>query len=61
MIFLSTKGWWNKESNETKIKRFELKIREKSLFQNKQKSAFNLGKNEEQFDLSNEIDYLNLI
>ena len=50
----------NKESNETKIKRFGLKIREKSLFQTKQKSELNLGENEEQFDFNDEINYLNL-
>ena len=48
-------------TNETKIRRFGLKIKEKSLFQNQQKSATNLGKNEEQFDLKDEIIYLNLI
>ena len=42
--------WWNKESNETKIKNFGLKIREKSLFQNQQKFATNLGENEEQIN-----------
>ena len=53
--------WWNKESNETRIKWYRLKIREKSLFQNQQKSEPNLGKNEEQFDLNHEINYLNII
>ena len=54
-------SWWNKESNETKIKWFQFKIREKSLFQNQQKSKPNFGENEEQFDLNDEINYLNLI
>ena len=58
--FLS-KERWNKESNETKIKRFGLKIREKSLFQNQQNSAPNLGENEKQLDLKDKINYLNLI
>ena len=48
---------WNKESNETKIKRFGLKITEKSLFQNQWKSKLNLGENEEHFNLKTEIDY----
>ena len=60
-ILRSTERCWNKESNETKIKRFGLKIREKFLFQNQGKSAPNLGKNEEQIDFKTEIDYLNLI
>ena len=47
----------NKESNETKIKRFGPKIREKSLFQDQQKSKSNLGENEEQIDLKTKIDY----
>ena len=34
----------------TKIKRFELKISEKSLFQNQQKFEPNLDENEEQID-----------
>ena len=44
-----------------KIKRFRVKIREKSLFHNQQKFEPNLGENEEQFDLNDEINYLNLI
>ena len=59
--FVSTESGWNKESNETKIKWFGLKIREKFLFQNQQKFAPNLGENEEQIDLKTEIEYLNLI
>ena len=39
-----------KESNETKIKIFRIKIREKSLFQNQQKSAPKFGRNDEKFD-----------
>ena len=46
----SSKSWWNKESNETKIKLLGLKIREKSMFQNQQKSAPKFGQNEEPFD-----------
>ena len=42
--FVSTESWWKKESNETKIKWFRLKIYEKSLFQNQQKFAPNLAK-----------------
>ena len=61
MIFLFTESWSNKESNETKIKKFGLKIKEQSLFQNQQKSEPNLGKNEEQFDSNDEIHYLYLI
>ena len=61
MIFLSTESWWNNESNEIRIKWFGLKIRDKSLFQNQQKSEPNLGKNEEQINLNYEINYLNLI
>ena len=38
------------EFYKIKIKQFGLKIREKFLFQNQQKSALNLGENEEQFD-----------
>ena len=34
------------ESNETKIKRFGLKIREKSLFENQQKSVIKFGQND---------------
>ena len=42
----------NKIRNPRKLesKRFKLKIREKSMFQNQQKSEPNLGKNEEQND-----------
>ena len=58
---VSTESWWNKESNEINIKQFGLKIREKSLFQNQQKSAPKFGRNDEQFNISNEITYLNLI
>ena len=54
-------SWWNKKSNETRIKQFGFKIKEKSLFENKKKSEPNLGKNEEQNDLNHEINYLNLI
>ena len=54
-------SWWNKEFNETKIEWFGIKIKGKFLFQNSQKSAPNLGKNEEQFDLKDEINYLNQI
>ena len=39
-----------KESNETQIKIFGLKIREKSLFQNQQKFAPKFGQNDEQCD-----------
>ena len=46
--FTITESWWNKESNEIEIKRFGLKIKKKSLFQNQQKSEPNLGENEEQ-------------
>ena len=60
-ILLSTESWWNKESNETRIKWFKLKIKEKSLFLNQKKSKPNLGENEEQIDLKDEINYLNLI
>ena len=60
MILLSTESWWNNESNEVQIKWFGLKIREKSLFEDKKKSAPNLGKNEEQIDLKDEFNYLNL-
>ena len=48
-------------SNDDEIKIFILKIKEKSLFQNQKKSAPNLGENEEQLDLKDEINYLNLI
>ena len=48
---LSTESGWNKESNETKTKRFGLKIMEKSLFENQQKCEPNLGENEEKIDL----------
>ena len=61
MIFLSTESWGKKKSNETKIKWFGLKIKEKSFFQNQKRSAPNLGKNEEQIDFKTKIDYLNLI
>ena len=37
----------NNESNEIKNKLFGLKIREKSLFQNQQNSAFIFGRNNE--------------
>ena len=37
-------------ADETKIKRFGLKIGEKYVFQNQQKSAPKFGRNEEQFD-----------
>ena len=47
----------NRESNEIKIKWFGLKIREKSLFQNQQKSVPNLGENEEHDDLNDESNY----
>ena len=60
-IFLSTKIWWNKKANETRIKWFGLKIREKSLFQNQKKSEPKLDENEEQNDLKTKIHYLNLI
>ena len=43
------------------MKQFKLKIREKSSFQNQKKSKPNLGENEEQIDLKDEINYLNLI
>ena len=43
-------SWWNKESNENRIKWFRLKNKEKSLFPNQQKSETNLGENEEQND-----------
>ena len=43
------------------IKGFELKIIEKSLFQNQQKSEPNLGENEEQNNLNHEINCLNLL
>ena len=36
----SRESWWIKESSETKIKQFGHKIKEKSLFQNQQKSDF---------------------
>ena len=35
----------NKESNETKIESFGLKIREESLFENHQKSVIKFGQN----------------
>ena len=37
----------NKESNETKFERIGLKIREKSLFRNQQKSAMKFGQNDQ--------------
>ena len=36
-------SWWNKESNETAIKLFEVKIREIFLFQNQKKSKLKLS------------------
>ena len=44
IILPSIEIWWNKESNETRIEWFGLKIRDKSLFQNQQNSPSNLGK-----------------
>ena len=54
-------SWWNKESNETRLKWFKIKIREISLFQNQQQFEPNLGENEEQIDFKRKINYLNLI
>ena len=47
----STEIWWNKESNERKIEWFGHKIREKSLFENQQKSALKFGQKDENYDL----------
>ena len=58
---LSTESWWNKESNETKIKWFEDKISEISLFQNQKKIEPNLGEIKEQNDFKHKINLLNLI
>ena len=44
------KNLMKRKSNETKIKKFGLTIREKSLFQNQQKSAPKFGQNDGNFD-----------
>ena len=54
-------SWWNNESNEIIIKWFGLKIREKSLFQNQQKSIPKFGQNDKNSDFQIESTYLNLI
>ena len=43
-------SWWNKESNEIKIKWFGIKIMEKSLFENQQKSVLKFGRKDENSD-----------
>ena len=45
---LSTESWWKEESNETKIKWFEMIIREIFYFQNQQFFGLKFGENEEQ-------------
>ena len=57
----STESWWNKESNETRIKWFRFKIKEISYFQNQQKFEPKLGEIEEQTDFKHKINFLNLI
>ena len=59
--FVSTESWWNKESNETRIKWVGVKIKETSLFKNQQIFESNLGKNKEQNDYQSKINNLNPI
>ena len=51
----------NKESYDTKFIRIGLKMREKSLFENRQKFTKKFGENKEFWALKTLITHLNLI
>ena len=59
--FLSTESWWNKESNEARIKWSGIIIKEIYYFQNQQKFGLKLGKIQELNDLKHKIDNLKVI
>ena len=61
MNLLSTESWWNKESNKTKIKWFQIIIKDISYFQNQQNFRLKLGKIEEHKGLKHKINDLKLI
>ena len=58
---ISTETGANKESNETKFVKIGLKMREKSLLGNQQKSVMKFGENEEFLVFKTLITYVNLI
>ena len=57
----STESWWKEESNETKIKRFGIIIKEISYFQNQRLFGPKIRENEEHYELICKIKDLNLI
>ena len=59
--FLAKESWWNKKSNETRIKWFGIIIKEIFYFQNQQKFGLKLGKIKEHDDLKHKINDLKLI
>ena len=59
--FVSIESWWNKKSNEIRIKRFGIIIKEISNFQNQKKFKSKFGKIEEWNDLKHKINNVNLI
>ena len=61
MNLLSTESWGKEESTETRIKWFEIIIREISYFQNQKSFGLKFGENEEHYELIRKIKLLNLI
>ena len=61
MNLLSTEICWKEESNEIKIKWFEIIIKEISYFQNQRLFGPKIGENEEHYELICKINDLNLI